>query len=1122
MKRPDAGAVRSAGERLGRYEIVRLLGEGGSGRVYEAWLHGPGGFRKQVALKVLHPGRSPARLATEARLGGLLRHPNLVEVYALEQIDDTWVIAMELVPGGSLADRPALTPRAVIEVGLQAAAGLAHAHDEIGLVHLDLKPDNLLVRDATIKVGDLGVARAFGLGDGIVRGTPAYMSPEHAAGLQVDARADVWSLGVVLVRLATGQLGRSPAEVPWLRDVLVRCLAPDPSDRFPGMRALAAALASVEVEGPGLAEVLGVAGREPTRTRTSTVGSGSTSDNLTFDAAGRVATNLGAELDATVGREAELWDVEERLARPGIVTIKGTGGIGKTRVARAVARAWHAHRMAEAWLVDLTRVASVESLLFAIGAALDAPIGTGPTDASVDLLGRVLDGRGDVLVVLDGFDQLVEHGAIVGRLAAGAPEARFLVTSRVALALPGEVVVELGPLTEAASLELLKARARRPTDGLEALVRRLDGLPLALELAAARLDLMSPAQLVERLEAKGILRRRGGDRHASLDATLDASRELLDPVDALALASASVFRGGFTLEAADEVWDLAGGRFAADAIEALVRTSLLQVAQAGRAPRFQLLEPVRAWASEALSAEAVERLARRHAIRFAALGHPDRVAVLDAGSGAARAELVQELPNLLAACRWSLAAREPRLAARTAVAVFQVTHIWGPVSLGVELCDAALQLPGLVDEDLGALHHAAGNLRRLQGAPGPAEAHLREAIAAFERAGRPRERGASLGALGVLFERSGRLDEAFAAHEAALVAHRAVGDRHNEGVTLGNLAVATLSRGHAEEARAGFEAAIAACRAAGSRRYVAIHLGNLANALNRLGRTEEARSTYQEALRAHRDVGNRRFEGVVLGNLGVLYGRSGDLAEAARHFEAAIAIHREVGDRRFEAGALANLGECALLLGRYDEAEDALTRAVAIAGDANPGEVVAGRLELANLARWRGDLGSAEAHLEAAIALALQTGDVAWAAVGRVRQAQLRLQAGEAAAALDAVDRALPELEGRLRQATGQAQALRGEIRAALGDPDGADRDHEAALGSLEGPGYRMELLEAWCARARVLAARGDRPGARTALLRAEAWWAELGLPEGGPAGVELARARAAVAAPLAGQPLSR
>jgi hypothetical protein len=485
-------------DRIGRYQIVGVLGRGGQGLVYEGLLRGAGRFEKRVAIKQLHSG---AGLQREARLGGLLRHPNLVDVYEYGEDDGRWFCAMELCPDGAIAARLPLSPRAVVEVGLQVAAALQYAHEELGLVHLDLKPENLLLDGAVVKVADLGIARGEGFAEaGPVRGTPAYMAPEQLEGAAVDARTDIYALGVVLAELASGQRAgaattfstqalpapavQPPTTAPWLAATVARCTAPDPADRFASMSDLAAALRALPVEGPGLAAVMGDRPRPSLPT---------------------ADTNLGSDSDVFVGRDAELRAIAAELDDPGLVTLKGPGGIGKTHLARVAARAWCDQTGAQAWFCDLSEARGTLGLLQAVAAALGIALGKGQDQAHARQVGWAIASRGAVLLVLDNFEHLLDQASLLEQWRLSCPEARFLATSRAPLKVARERVVEVAPLAEADAVSLLATRAMlrgaevSGDPALHALARRLDGVPLALELAAGRIGLLSPSEVLERL-----------------------------------------------------------------------------------------------------------------------------------------------------------------------------------------------------------------------------------------------------------------------------------------------------------------------------------------------------------------------------------------------------------------------------------------------------------------------------------------------------------------------------------------------------------------------------------------------------------------------------------------------
>ena len=276
---PDSLRTDELPAAFGRYRLLSLLGEGGMARVFRAELLGDEGFRKPTAIKVIHAavaarGEALKRaLINEARTGGLLHHPNIVDVYDFGEVDGQPYIAMELVRGvglDALLRVGRLEPARALEVGAQIAAGLDHAHHlEVdgqlaNLVHRDLKPSNVILsRDGLVKVMDFGIAKAATNAyatteTGMTKGTPSYMSPEQAAGDALDRRSDLFALGALLYEMVTGRRyfdgenmmsvllavvqveerlddGRIDAldeVVPGLADVVRRCLRKDPVARW--------------------------------------------------------------------------------------------------------------------------------------------------------------------------------------------------------------------------------------------------------------------------------------------------------------------------------------------------------------------------------------------------------------------------------------------------------------------------------------------------------------------------------------------------------------------------------------------------------------------------------------------------------------------------------------------------------------------------------------------------------------------------------------------------------------------------------------------------------------------------------------------------------------------------
>ncbi len=285
--------------RFGRFILVELLGQGGMGAVFRAEIEGPQGFRKTCALKVMHPGvavaarRMGVDLKLEARIGALLHHPNVVEVYDFGfELGQPWM-AMEHIDGTELSDllsgTGCMPPTTVLDLGRDVCAGLEHAHGlrdggrPLPVVHRDLKPSNLLVgKDGRVRIADFGVAKtpmfsSLATRSGVTKGTPSYMSPEQASAGALDGRSDLFTLGAILYQAATGQRlfsgGNAAATVmeilqvdqvvrrrrvrheldaltQGLGDVVVRCLRRDPERRWPDARSLGEALEELDLTAP--------------------------------------------------------------------------------------------------------------------------------------------------------------------------------------------------------------------------------------------------------------------------------------------------------------------------------------------------------------------------------------------------------------------------------------------------------------------------------------------------------------------------------------------------------------------------------------------------------------------------------------------------------------------------------------------------------------------------------------------------------------------------------------------------------------------------------------------------------------------------------------------------------
>jgi predicted ATPase len=719
------------------------------------------------------------------------------------------------------------------------------------------------------------------------------------------------------------------------------------------------------------------------------------------------ATNLPHPPTRLVGRRRELSELRTLLVEHPLVTVLGTAGVGKTRLAIELAHALVQEYSVEGgtWRVDLTEAKDADAVYAAVARTLGSGATSGPTDAT-EAVGIALAARGKTLVILDGAEGcLPSLGRAVARWMGAAPDVRWIATSRSRLGIEGEAVLDLAPLATAASsngsapdavwLFVDRARAARGDlvldertlqDVLE-LVRRLDGVPLAIELAAARSRALTPEQMLEqetsRFDLLGATGHHADKRHGSLRAAIDASWELLEPWQRHALAQLSVFAGGFDIEAAHAVLKLpvhlgeAAPRTAVDAIEALRDRSLLTATPStedGGRLRFSTYGSVREYAREKLlELGGREAAIARHAAHYVRSGLAWAERHDQGGARAATAWLARETENLLAVHRRMLVRRGregAELALGAALALDPLLGAMGPGSLRLALLDAAITAAERDDADparrVRALE-ARSDANRLMGKGQEAVADAQAALALATSSGsradvgrvlrglamlalmqgrvaegrglleraciidreteERREEGRALGLLGSVAALEGNLDLAWSTFERAIAVHRETGDLRFEATNTGNLAVVAHDAARLAEARVHCDRALALCREAGNRRLEAEVIGLLAAIAHESDRVDEARELYTRALAMHREVGNRRAEGMLLSYHGALLAEGDDVEGARAAYARALTILRECRDRPNEALVLGSLAAIEAREGCLESARAALAHA---------------------------------------------------------------------------------------------------------------------------------------------------------------------------------------------------
>lgn len=708
-----------------------------------------------------------------------------------------------------------------------------------------------------------------------------------------------------------------------------------------------------------------------------------------------------------MGRQAELSRLADLIeAGQRLITVFGSGGTGKTRAAAALAERLHDEYagLGGVWWCDLSAVREHEGLCAAVAGALEIspPSGADP-DERARGVGAALAARGPTLLVLDNFEHLVALApSTVAVWLAVAPELRVVVTSREHLRLRGELRFELSPLplpsaeqppASCAAVALFVARVQAIDPDFELddantprvveLVTRLEGLPLAIELAACQVELLGVSGLLDRVHQRldvlvGDLRDTDA-RHSTLREALRWSWDLLEPSGREALAACSVFRGGFDAEAAVAVL---GGPAAMAEIRGLRNKSLLrreEPATADARPRLSLFEVVRQFAAEQLSPPQRADVERRHGAWYLQRAEQRVVALGGSDGPAALRWLVQEQANLEAAHGNALAQVEHddsalARAAGLAVVLAAMSSIRGASPAALERLDQTHALANdraLEPAMARRLARARIKARLAAGHVSAAQRELRELLASLPPGDDPTLRAELLIDLGVVHHQQRRLDEARSLYAEALAIARDVADRSIEGRVLGNLGALDHDGHRLTEARALYTEALQVLQEVGNLRLEATTVCNRGTLELEDGDLVRARGHFDASQQLLQRLGDRRLLAIVLGNLGTLEQLEGNAAAARRCHERALAVLREVGDRRSEALALSRLARANAALDWIEDAEGCLAAAQRLLGrydDPLAAATVKLDAGFVELARARAEPSLAAQHHRAALA----------------------------------------------------------------------------------------------------------------------------------------------------------
>jgi predicted ATPase/DNA-binding XRE family transcriptional regulator len=722
---------------------------------------------------------------------------------------------------------------------------------------------------------------------------------------------------------------------------------------------------------------------------------------------------LGRELEEAKALRFLRWEGKRLL------TLTGTGGVGKTRLALQIAWTARGDYTDGAVFVPLAAVGDPALVPVTVASMLGIrAAGPVPIEAA---LGGYLAER-ELLLVLDNLEHLLPCVPFIADLLSGCPRLKVLATSREPLRLRGEQELDIGPLpvpdvrssgraedlrgVPSVALFLQRAASVQPeleltTENSGAIAEiccRLEGLPLAIELAAAQVRYFSPEKLREQLHSRLDTLAGGArdlpPRQQAMRDTIAWSYQLLDPDKRAVFRQVSVFSGGFTEEAAAAV--LGTGALDGCALRELVEKSLLYVDR-GSDDRYGMLETIREFGVEQLVGAGAEETRQRHADHFRDLAQQAEPELIGPHQGEWLDRLETEHDNLREALVWARSSSDARLGLEICVSLWQFWLKRGHAAEGRKwLASFDSQVDGSVSRPLRAASlYASGAMAYGLALYNEARRLFQQSLGLYRELGDTEHIAQSLNGLGAIDYQHGRYDEAVPALEESVRLYREAGRENLVGAPLNNLAAIAQYEGKLGEAIRLYEECIALYRRMGYRNHLANSLNNLALVMQQTGAWRRARELARDGLELHRALADPIGQALALATLSAIELDEGAEEQAEPLILETLDLARASGETVETANALVNLGTVEFRRGRYQAAEELAREGLDLYEKSGARRSTAYALDnLGDVARARGSLHEARKLYDEALQVRRGVGDASGTADSLDRVASLACEEG--------------------------------------------------------------------------------------------------------------------------------